>query len=344
MSPEHVNTWISQFPSDVQLPMLQELDYVLKRTYISKEHMISWLEELITSDKLIDSNPCDFWKNAHFLDIQKNGHSQKELLTLFDDILKARCDLTTSECGAPGGDFVYLDDAIFSGKRMSNDLEDWIAVDAPEQAVIHIVVFVMHTLSRYQTCEKLKKLIEASGKDIEIKYHYDRLYENRYRDRKDSDVLWPATLPDNSDLKTYLESYHKFPFEARPEGGNLGPFSSELGRQLLERELLNAGIKIRVACNNPNDDLRPLGFSSFGLGFGSIVVTFRNCPNTCPLAFWWGDSTSFRESRQQTISKSRLLEQEEIDPADLLIHLMASSPLSKWYPLFPRKTYNEIRR
>jgi hypothetical protein len=24
------------------------------------------------------------------------------------------------------------------------------------------------------------------------------------------------------------------------------------------------------------------------LGFGSTLVTFRNCPNNCPLAFWAG--------------------------------------------------------
>ena len=35
------------------------------------------------------------------------------------------------------------------------------------------------------------------------------------------------------------------------------------------------------------------------LGFGSLVVTFRNCPNNAPLALWAGDP---------------------------------------WYPLFPRRT------
>ena len=38
-----------------------------------------------------------------------------------------------------------------------------------------------------------------------------------------------------------------------------------------------------------NPKLRyPLGFASggWGLGFGAMTVTFRNCPNTAPLALW----------------------------------------------------------
>jgi len=39
ISPEHVDKWIRQFPDDVQLPMLRELDYVLKQTYFSKKRV-----------------------------------------------------------------------------------------------------------------------------------------------------------------------------------------------------------------------------------------------------------------------------------------------------------------
>lgn len=328
--------WINQFPGDVQLPMLQELDHVLKQTYISRKRAIEYLEGLITAVKLTGTNSCDFWKRANFLNIQKNGYSQKELLALFDDILKEKCDLTTSECGAPEGDFIYLDDAIFSGNRMRNDLEDWIARDAPTHAVIHVVAFVMHALGKYLSEKELKNKIMSSGKDIKIKYWCARLYENRKFFKKDSEVLWPATLPDDSDLKTYMELHHNFPFEARPEGGNLGPFSSEQSRQLLERELLIAGVKIRTACNNPKDVLRPLGFSLFGLGFGSMVVTFRNCPNTCPLALWWGDPAIYKLC--QTIPSS--VDQNDISPAYFLAKAAAISPL-RWYPLFQRKTYND---
>jgi hypothetical protein len=69
-------------------------------------------------------------------------------------------------------------------------------------------------------------------------------------------------------------------------------------------------LRIRSFSQNPSPSLRPLGFGPFGVGFGSLFVTYRNCPNNAPLALWWGDP--------------------DADP---------SHPFSKWRPLVPRKTY-----
>ena len=246
------------------------------------------------------------------MDIQQSGNSQKEILDSFGNILNTRYGITVKDCGSPGGNFIYLDDVMFSGNRVGNDLAMWIRDAAPAQAVVHVIVIALHTSGEWLVSERLKKEVAASGKTIDIKYWRAESIENRKYFKKDSGVLWPVGLPDDTDLNAYLALPHKFPFEPRPLGGKLGPFSSELGRQMLERELLLAGVKIRAACANPKDIMRPLGFSPFGLGFGSMIVTFRNCPNNCPLALWWGDPG-----------------------AD------ASSPLSKWYPLFPRKTYSQ---
>lgn len=310
-TPDHVDRWIRQFSVDIQLPLLKELDYVLNQTYFSKKLVADFMTGLVAKNKLAGSSPCGYWKKAHFLNIQQNGHSQNELLTFFDDILKANCGFTTTQCGATGGDFIYLDDVIFSGNRVSSDLELWIAEDAPTEATIHVVALAIHTGGEYWAKKRLQKIIDSSGKNIDMDYWCLKTIENRKSYKRNTEVLWPAVLPDYPDLKVYLDLPHKFPFEVRPEGGNHGPFSSERGRQLLESEMLIAGIKILAACENPKDIMRPLGFSPFGLGFGSMMVTFRNCPNNCPLALWWGDP--------------------DADP---------SHPFSKWYPLFPRKTYS----
>lgn len=87
-------------------------------------------------------------------------------------------------------------------------------------------------------------------------------------------------------------------------------FSSEDGRQLLERELLLAGMQIRSISQNPSPAIRPLGLSPFGVGFGSMIATYRNCPNNAPLALWWGDPKAH-----------------------------SSHPFSHWYPLMQRRTY-----
>lgn len=162
--------------------------------------------------------------------------------------------------------------------------------------------------------ERIRKEAAAAGKKIELHLWTAASFENRKYERNTSEVLWPATLPDDPALKAYIDGETRVPFVPRAQGKKFQCeiFSSEDGRQLLEREFLLAGIRILSSCREPKKVMRPLGFSNFGMGFGSMLVTFRNCPNNCPLALWWGDS--------------------EAPP---------SSPLGQWYPLLPRKTYKQ---
>lgn len=310
-TPAHVDRWIRQFSKQVQVPLLRELDHVLKTTYFTRDAVAEFLDGVVMTAELAGADPLGFWKAANFLDIQQSGESQRAMLAIFAERLNARHRISTDACGEVGGAFIYLDDVMFTGNHVGNDLAKWIENDAPAEAVVHIIVIAIHTSGGYLVGRRLKQAIASSGKKIKICYWRVATIENRRAYKRDSEVLWPVELPDDTDLEAYLAQPHKFPFEPRPPGGKLGPFSSEEGRQLLERELLLAGVKIRAGCANPKDVMRPLGFSPFGLGFGSMIVTFRNCPNNCPLALWWGDPNA-----------------------------AASSPLSKWYPLLARKTYS----
>ncbi|MFO7774044.1 MAG: hypothetical protein R6V59_08975 [Dehalococcoidia bacterium] len=313
-TPEHVERWVNQFDEDVQLTLLQELDHILKVTYLSKEWVVDFLTQLVKTEKLAGTNPCDFWKSVNFLNIQQNGHSQEEMLGVFAEALQAQCNLKLEDCGSSSGSYVYLDDALFTGFHVGDDLERWLDQEAPEKSRVYILIIASHKLGEWQTLERLKKQAKESGKDIRFDYWRAISYENRKRYCDNSEVLWPAVLPSDESLQSYMAEEQKYPFEPRKAGGTCEHeiFSCEEGRQLLETQLLLAGRKIRSLCENPSPSLRPLGFSPFGLGFGATVVTFRNCPNNCPLALWWGDP--------------------EADE---------SSPLSKWYPLLPRKTYGE---
>jgi len=307
-TPEHVDRWVKQFDEKVQLPLLRELDHVFKTTYRTKARVSKFLSKLVKNKDLAGPDPCTFWAKVHFLRIQQNGHSQEEMLDLFGECLKSECGINIRDCGKDGGDYIYIDDVIFSGNRVGNDLEAWIKNDAPAKAKVHVIVAALHTMGDYFVEKRLYKAIKDSGKKIEITYWRAHEVENRKSYKDDSEVLWPTTIPDDPAVKAYAAQPHKFPFEPRKPGGKLGPFSSEDGRQLLERELLVAGVHIREMSKNPKDILRPLGFSPFGLGFGSMLITFRNCPNNCPLALWWGDPD-------------------------------ATSGPFHWYPLLPRKTY-----
>ena len=114
-------------------------------------------------------------------------------------------------------------------------------------------------------------------------------------------MLRPSAIPADAAVQAYAQGLKYAPV-LRP-GNDVGKnkfFSSDVGRNLLEQELLKTGCAIRSICPNLNQYQRPLGnmvLQTFG--FGSLIVTFRNCANNCPLAFW-------------------------VD--------------SPWYPLFPRKT------
>jgi hypothetical protein len=296
-TPAHVERWVKQFPSDVQLPLLGELSQVLKRTYITRHAMASAIGTILDEGLRL-------WEGASLLTIQQHGQSQADLLKLFGDETHQddSWDVLVENVGTTGR-YIYLDDVLFSGNRIGTDLGAWIRTNAPPIAEVHIVVYASHTLGEWQCIERLKDAAGEAGKEIRFWVWRAVSIENRKKFRDSSELLWPTDIPDNPAVRTYAALPHKFPVELRNPGGPLGPFSSEAGRQLLERELLVAGVKIRANHANPKDSMRPLGFSQYGLGFGSMIVTYRNCPNNTPLALWWG--------------------------------------LGGWYPLFPRKGYNQ---
>ena len=306
----HVDRWVKQFGKDAQIPLLREVNHVFKATYFSKNLVSKFFANQIKHKELAGIDPRAFWHAANLLTIQQHGHSQAEILTFFGKDLKKQCGIQIKECGSASGDFIYLDDVLFSGNRVGNDLSEWIKDDAPDAAVVHIIVIACHRLGEWQMLERLKK--EATAAEKKIKFHCWAAvrFENRKKYRDQSEVLWPAFLPDDAGLKAYMAQEQKYPFEPRQSGAKPEQdiFSSEEGRQLLERELLLAGVRIRAGCHDPKRSMRPLGFSAFGLGFGSMIVTFRNCPNNTPLALWWGDPE-------------------------------ATSGPFHWYPLLPRKTY-----
>jgi len=313
-TPDHVDRWISQFDNAIQVPLLREIDHVLKQTYFSKSNVSEFFAKQIDHKKLAGDKPCEFWRAVHMLDIQQDGHSQMEIRELFGEALKKQCGFEIDECGSAGGAFIYLDDVLFSGGRIGGDLAAWIEEEAPAKATVHILVIASHRLGEWQCTNRLKKAAMDTGKELELHCWAAIRFENRKSYRNKSEVLWPVEIPEDVALQAYIAEEHRFPFEPRQPGGKLenAIFSSEEGRQLLERELLLVGMRIRSFSQNPSRLLRPLGFSAFGLGFGSMIVTFRNCPNNTPLALWWGD------------------------PNAALGH-----PFRNWCPLLPRKTYTQ---
>jgi hypothetical protein len=300
--PAHVQRWVNQFENkQVQLPILRELDHVLKQTYFSRAGTRKFLARLFQNKALVGDDACAFWKRVKFLDIQRSGASQKEMLALFSKVLEKECGFGTESCGATPRAFVYLDDAIFTGNRVRSDLEKWVADEAPAQAKVHIVTIALHSLGRYYADGKIKEAAKAAAKNIDLTWWSAIELEDRKAYTTTSDVLRPVAIPDDEEVKAYVARMRYQP-HLRTAGnvGGKGIFSSDKGRRLLEEQFLVTGVQIRNMCPNLADTQRPLGRMKLEtLGFGSLIVTFRNCPNNTPLAFW-------------------------VD--------------SPWYPLFPRAT------
>lgn len=300
-TPDHVATWVHQFDETVQLPILKEIDYVLRQTYLPKSTVEKFLSGLAVQKKLTEEDPRSFWRSVELLDIQGAGDSQSDMLKMFGDALGSKVGLSLDDCSGSSGTFVYLDDGIYTGNRILGDLRSWIESDAPEEATVHIVVIALHRGGQYYARTKLNEASKAVGKNITISWWRCVELEDRRTYTYSADVLRPTEIPDDPDVQEYVESLSYPPNRRTP--GNLGEnkfFSSEVGRHVLEQEFLKAGVRIRSMCPYLNVFQRPLGNSVLEtLGFGSLLVTFRNCPNNTPLALWAGEP---------------------------------------WYPLFPRRT------
>ncbi len=289
-TPEHVDRWVSQFDAPVRLPILREMDHVLKRTYFSRATTIEYMTTVFRSSKLVGEDPCAFWTRVRFLDIQRRGDSQKEMLVLFGNLLEKECGVGVNDCGADPHAFVYLDDAIFSGGRVHEDLAAWIGDEAPSQANLHVIVIATHEGAWFNK-KKIDKVVEDSGKKIDINWWRFINLENRKKYRDSSDVLWPVSIPEENSVLDYVTALNH-PLDLREPGqvGGKEIFSSDENRQILEREFLKAGVRIRDMCPYLNNFQRPLGNMILKtLGFGSLIVTFRNCPNNAPLVLWVGD-------------------------------------------------------
>lgn len=298
---DHVDRWISQFDAAVQLPMLRELNHVFGRTYISAANVKSFLETVFSSDDLAGHDKRRFWRRANLLHVQERGNSQREMLAFFNQVLLDRCAFDLSETGKGADTFVYFDDGLFTGSRIRSDLRTWVANHAPQAANLHVVTITFHTGGQYYAQTGIEDAVRQARKAINIRWWRNEELEDSLSHTNNSDVLRPKACPDDAAVRNYVAAMNHPPvWRSGSSVGPAGVFSSDAGRELLEVEFLKAGVRIRNLSGNFPDQHRPLGYMRLEtLGFGSMIVTFRNCPNNAPLALWAGDP---------------------------------------WYPLFPRRT------
>jgi len=292
-TPEIVDAWIGQFDRGLQIPVLEAIDYVLKQTYISQGNFREFLTGLAVTDKLCPGkNPSDFWRDSHILNIQGGGSSQNEIREMFDEILQEKYGFSVEESGVANGEYIYLDDCIGTGSRVRADICNWLGKIEDERIVMHIITPIMYAGS-WWIDEKIYEHARKFGKTITLhKWRLEKfILENRLRYKNRADVLWPTSIPGDFDVIIY-EDYlrlkgHEVVLRNSGDCGASGIYKDDEQKILLEQILLIRGCVISNSQERLPEKVRPLGYHNLDcLGFGSMFVTYRNCPNNCPLAFW----------------------------------------------------------
>ena len=306
ITPDHVDRWVCQFAPADQITILGEMRALLQAYYVSREDARYFLAGFLGHPDVFGPDLRAGVQATRFLGIQRKGQSQADLLVLVDELLLAEYGLRLTECGAQPRAYVYLDDCLFSGETALQDLKDALHSFAP-RTTLHLVVVAAY----WRGLDRLRSELDRLAHQAQVTVKYWRAHE--FYDVPDVptryDALWPRPSAANEAVQAYIKTlFKRRPRDLfRPDGVPFEDtlFSSATARDVVERAFVQAGARLVLQSKVPNPYQRPLGYEKEAtLGFGAFLVTYRNCPNNCPLVLWWGVA-------------------------------------NRWYPLFPRKTNAE---
>ena len=287
---EHVKEWAQQFPADEQEILIDEITHVLRQTFVTRNTAAEFLSKLPQNVSLASGALEEFWREVNILQIQTRGLSQIRMNEQLIEQINKDFGFYKEPNEGKNETFLFIDDGLFTGSHVYNDISKWVTELAPPACTIHIIVMALHLYGHWNTSKRLEKCIEESGKRIELNFWRQKDFEDRKSYTYSSDVLRPVTLPDDPRVAAYVQKMYYKP-HLRNDGstGTAGLFSSLANRRQLENILLKAGVRVLEICTNFDKQKRPLGHSGLEtLGFGSLFMTFQNCPNNAPLALWAG--------------------------------------------------------
>jgi hypothetical protein len=299
---QHIKQWINQFESFEQEFIASIVIKLLENRYITKKEEAEFINELFENQllKISDTMPRP-------LQIQGNGKSQKHLVQHYQKVFSEHPKITYSQDSV-----IYLDDFIFSGGRIYQDLTNWIPCQEKSHK-IYVGVIGCHS-STWKTKKELKNKIFDNNQKNNLNSSLTFLdcdeLENKLSKRNESDVLWPMRkIFQTEEYKKYEVPNFKYRDGFIETSYNL--FKNNDERVRFENICLKYGFKIIEKCKATHSTTKPLGNCRFnGYGFGGLVFNYRNCPNNTPLIFWWGSGD---------INKPHLYNQ--------------------WHPLMPRTVY-----
>lgn len=279
---KHVRTWMQAFDEPDRVG--EELAHVLRSTFLTRDQAVAELGNWLANPKKVSRGLITSWDEATFLDIAERGGSQHDVLDLLDEEAVANGE---EPIRSRSGErvYVYADDVSVHGMRALNDLTTWITHDAP--AEFDLLILLERGLAGQETfvTNELRNRARRAGKTARIKWSCNETFTH-------ADCYFPSETIDTEELAAWRKEMAVAEIPLRTDTGTGRFFSSEENRRIIEAEFLTAGAKI-LANNrhlNPRKYMRPLGNTiwskSTPLGLGVPVVTWRNCPNSAPLALW----------------------------------------------------------
>jgi hypothetical protein len=305
----HILSWVNQFKEEDREFLLQELLHLLQQgIYISEEKgrtmLVAKIENL--SQRFGFTHPVSFLANTEFLRLQPAGKSQDILLRLLNEELTKKYGLGLAQCGAASKKYaVYVDDVLATGGTVFKDSLRWLettqidgetnlAKVLKNEKFFIISVFCRHTWANVIWRLKMQLKNDAILKKIQLVSDYEiqnhPTFPNQRLNFAYPTAQQPQSVLDYLNGLEQASNHEKAAFrpDSAPTPETL--FSSAENRIRFENILLHTGIQLlgKAATLKPNH--RPLGatFPSYKtFGTGTLFFTWRNIPNTSPIAFWW---------------------------------------------------------
>jgi hypothetical protein len=316
MTTQNIIDWARQFGVQEQLFILEELKEIFKKRYISKttakQFLTSAIQKLASDYRYI--SPQSFLANSIFLDLQKEGKSQKDMLKMLDTIIKAQYNMSLSDCGSvSSNNYIYLDDIMCTGNTVFQNLKDWLTENGNSNLSKIMVknsnVICLYIFTHYLNTNKLRWRFYYSLPQFNLQIHSLVKVDNDYRQPGSKlDVIFPIQDKQPKIVHDYFESLEtnvQGVFRNKNEPILETFFSSPENRIRFENILLVNGLKILNSVSVQKKNIRPLGFtlpSHKTFGFGTLCFTWRNIPNNTPLVFWYSSPIwqPLFEKKQQT--------------------------------------------
>lgn len=299
---DRVEGWVSQFDRGAQAAILNVTKSVLENGYVSRNRLISFIENIVRSENICGRNLSQFWSKVSVLNVQEDGNSQIELADFLSFYVKKYTGIDL-----PVNDFekdvlFYIDDFMFTGGRLRSDLN---CLNGELDCKKKVIILYMSVCSSaaWQYNSKWKK--EWNNLNIIRAVRVMPALENRLSEKNVSDKFWlHADSLNNEKLCDFIGVFGRFNKNTlRDDSRSTKFFPDARERFFAEVALCESGVDIINNHNAVRPSLKPMGYDGYdGFGFGGTMLSYRNCPNNLPLAYWWS--------------------------------------LGGWLPLFERKVYN----